>query len=225
LLVYKLFQTEAEASATTLLSVPTDTENKQNTLETKPQLLLRTRRKGVVLSISWSNDGRYFALASDDRTVQLWRVSPNNEIRNVFTSQGHQERVLRTWISENGSHVASTSEDSTCRVWSSDGHLLDVFDFRSGSILSLDGVYKTTATTTMTGAEQGVGGMYHCALGGADGSIRLHYVLKVSSNVFAPTSVMATPFYAMAMAMAMTATVTKRQHNNNNNNNNDNDDE
>ncbi|ETO28286.1 hypothetical protein RFI_08846, partial [Reticulomyxa filosa] len=104
------------------------------------------------------------------------------EIRNVFTAYGHQGRVLRTWISDSGNHIASTSEDSTCRIWSFDGHLLDVFDFRMGAIWSIDGVFKPN-----TNAENG-GGIYYCALGGADSSIRLHFFLKMSSNMFAPTS-------------------------------------
>jgi WD40 repeat protein len=47
-------------------------------------------RAGDVTAVAWSPDGKRIASASQDETVQVWDAADGG---NVFTYQGHPERV------------------------------------------------------------------------------------------------------------------------------------
>ena len=145
-----------------------DTETKTST-ENKSKIKFRGRRKGAIYDICWSENGEHLCYVSDDRSVQLWKLTNSKQLTMIYRVYGHLGRTFKCWISPNADFVASISEDSTCRVWNSDGSLIDIFEFRFGAIWSLDVCYKPQQD------------LYHVALGGADSSIRFHYFLSPSS--------------------------------------------
>ena len=133
----------------------------------KAKVKFRGRRKGVLYSIKWSENGKFLCVASDDRSVQLWQFINSQQLTVVYSVFGHTSRVLDCWISPNGQYAISISEDSTCRVWNQMGDTIDCFELgKSGQIWSLDAVLIQS---------KGGNDQYYIALGGCDASIRLHY--------------------------------------------------
>ena len=78
---------------------------------------LRTRL-GVparfVLNGAFSADGRQFATALSDNTVQVWDTA-NGQRAAVLT--GHKQVVLAVAFSSDGKTIATASEDGTLRLW------------------------------------------------------------------------------------------------------------
>ena len=78
---------------------------------------LRTRL-GVsaqfVLNGAFSADGRQFATALTDDTVQVWDTSTG---RRVAVLTGHKQVVLAVAFSSDGKTIATASEDGTLRLW------------------------------------------------------------------------------------------------------------
>jgi class 3 adenylate cyclase/GTPase SAR1 family protein len=71
----------------------------------------------VVLSVSWSPDGKRIASASGDKTIRLWDGDTGEAIT---TLQGHRGSVNSVSWSPDGKRIASASGDKTIRLWDGD---------------------------------------------------------------------------------------------------------
>jgi WD40 repeat protein len=116
---------------------------------------IATFNTGIVLSVSFSPDGRVFASGrSYGGIVKLWSVSERKEIA---TFKGHTSEVTSVSLSPDGSVLASGSMDGTVKLWSVSerkeiatlkGHSWDVLSVSfspDGSVLasgSWDGTVK-----------------------------------------------------------------------------------
>ncbi len=69
----------------------------------------------IVLSVTFSPDGKYLASGSRDNTVKLWSVESQKE---VATLQGHTSDVNSVAFSPDGKYLASGSLDKTIKLWS-----------------------------------------------------------------------------------------------------------
>jgi len=77
----------------------------------------RNRLEGhssIVLSVSFSPDGKTLATGSEDKTVKLWDVASGREVQ---TLQGHSNWVLSVSFSPDGKTLATGSGDNTVKLW------------------------------------------------------------------------------------------------------------
>jgi WD40 repeat protein len=69
-------------------------------------------------SVAFHPTARLLATGSDDRTVKLWRLSPENSSAFcVATLTGHSEPVTSVAFDPTGTLLASGSEDNTAKLW------------------------------------------------------------------------------------------------------------
>ncbi|KAI0462942.1 hypothetical protein LJB42_003746 [Komagataella kurtzmanii] len=67
-----------------------------------------------VSDLSWSDDGRYLASASDDTTVKIWSIE---SFKCVKTLVGHTYHVNCVKFNHKGNLLISGSSDEAIRVW------------------------------------------------------------------------------------------------------------
>ncbi|GEM_PF-5665177 len=79
----------------------------------------------TVNAISWSPDSRYFAVASEDTTVRIWRDNPNGQPEPVFVWRGNLSSagVKGVAWSPAGNLIASTGFEGMIQVWRPQGDL------------------------------------------------------------------------------------------------------
>ncbi len=70
--------------------------------------------RSLINCLSYSNDGKFLASGSCDRSVIIWNLE-NGEILNKLI--GHIDRVVSVSFSNNGKLLASGSWDSTIKIW------------------------------------------------------------------------------------------------------------
>ncbi|KAJ2026717.1 WD repeat-containing protein 6 [Coemansia sp. S85] len=75
--------------------------------------------EGVIFGVNFSSDQSTLASVSDDRTVRLWSLRPEDcldgRVEPQDTLYGHHARVWQCLVLERC--IVSASEDGTCRVW------------------------------------------------------------------------------------------------------------
>lgn len=90
---------------------------------------------GMVTTVSFSNDGKVLASASEDRTVRLWKPEDGSLLQIL---EGHNSWVMAVSFSHNGKLLASASMDKTVKLWNvADGRLIMGLDGHTGSVLSV----------------------------------------------------------------------------------------
>jgi WD40 repeat protein len=64
--------------------------------------------------VAFSDDGRFVATASSDRTVKVWEAETGLLVRTI---SGHGDRVFGVRFSPEGDRLATTSGDGLVRLW------------------------------------------------------------------------------------------------------------
>ena len=73
-----------------------------------------------VFCLAFKPNSYLLASGSDDKTIRLWDVGDNTNLRHVRTLRGHTEAVKSVAWSPDGSTLASASNDGTVRLWNPD---------------------------------------------------------------------------------------------------------
>jgi len=76
-----------------------------------------------VNSVAITPDGKYIVSGSWDKTIKLWDISSDKEIR---TFKGHSSWVNSVAITPDGKYIVSGSEDKNIKLW----------DIKSGKLIS-----------------------------------------------------------------------------------------
>ena len=66
--------------------------------------------------ITFSPDGKYLALGSDDQTVKIWQFSQGQLVEHQ-TLTGHSDDIKSVAFSSDGNYLASGSDDQTIKIW------------------------------------------------------------------------------------------------------------
>ncbi len=79
-----------------------------------------SEHRSSVNQLAVSSDHTFFASASSDQTIKIWRIRGIDRVavpRSSFTYKKHQGAVTSAVILENSHSVASCSEDGSVHVW------------------------------------------------------------------------------------------------------------
>ena len=107
---------------------------------------------GFVNSVIFSDDGKYLASGSKDKTVKIWDAQT---FQCLSTLEGHTDEVRSVSFSGDGKHLASSSMDNTVKIWevqtpkcsaTLEGHTSEV----EGVSFSHDGKYVASASSDKT---------------------------------------------------------------------------
>jgi WD40 repeat protein len=97
------------------------TKSNRSRDESVPRLVVQSGHRGIA-AITMHPTGRWLVTAGTDRTLKIWDLETESELR---TLAGHTDRLDDVAISPDGKVIASVSDDSTLRFW----------DFASGRLL------------------------------------------------------------------------------------------
>ncbi|OUL31709.1 serine/threonine protein kinase [Nostoc sp. T09] len=104
--------------------------------------------ENAILSVAISPDGRLFA-SNSDRTIKLWNLVTGQEI---FTLNGHSQKVNVVTISPNGETLVSGSDDNTIKVWNvATGKVIHTLIGHSDSVHAL--VISSDGKTLASGSD------------------------------------------------------------------------
>ena len=111
-----------------------------------------TGHTDLVLSVSFSRDGKYLATGSGDNTAKLWSMETQAEI-HTFTS--HTNSVTSVSFSSDGKYLATGSQDNTAKLWSMETQAeIHTFIGHTNSVTSVsfssDGKYLATGSQDNT---------------------------------------------------------------------------
>ena len=73
-----------------------------------------------VESLAFKPNSYLLASGSNDKTIRIWNVGDNNNLRHVRTLRGHTDAVDSVAWSPDGRTLASASPDGTVRLWNPD---------------------------------------------------------------------------------------------------------
>ena len=76
-----------------------------------------TGHTASVGSLAFKPNSYLLASASSDKTIRIWDVGDNTNLRHVRTLRGHTEAVISVAWSPDGRVLASASADGTVRLW------------------------------------------------------------------------------------------------------------
>ncbi|TFK74199.1 WD40 repeat-like protein [Pluteus cervinus] len=98
-------------------------ENKANLLQLKHgklkswtfDAIVLKGHTAEVLSVAYSQDGRYLVSGSRDKTMRIWDMTSGQPV--IDPLQGHSDSVWSVSYSPNGTYMVSGSKDNTIRIW------------------------------------------------------------------------------------------------------------
>ena len=138
--------------------------------ETKIHNLLG--HEGSIFYVNLSNNGRYVASCSDDRSIRLWDLETGKQLSVGWS---HTARIWNLMFFDNDSKLISVSEDCTCRVW-------NIIESRENvAELSISNVYEVHLIKSIWGVDVKDDEMI-AVTSGNDGRLKLIDLLQLKRH-------------------------------------------
>ena len=102
-----------------------------------------TGHEGSIFYVVVSDNGRYVASCSDDRSIRLWDLLSGEELS---VGWGHTARIWNLKFFNNDTQLISVSEDCTCRVW-------DITSDADQTSLVMKNIYETHLIKNVWGVD------------------------------------------------------------------------
>ncbi|GMM57772.1 Rtt10 protein [Maudiozyma humilis] len=102
-----------------------------------------TGHEGSIFYVVVSNNGKYVASCSDDRSIRLWDMESGKQLSIGW---GHTARIWNLKFFNNDSQLISVSEDCTCRIW-------DVVAESGATSLVMKNIYETHLIKNVWGVD------------------------------------------------------------------------
>lgn len=102
-----------------------------------------TGHEGSIFYVVVSDNGKYAASCSDDRSIRLWDLNSGKELS---VGWGHTARIWNLKFYNNDTQLISVSEDCTCRIW-------DVLNANDKVTLVMKNVYETHLNKNVWGVD------------------------------------------------------------------------
>src|SRR4051812_28110778 len=98
----------SSAALLIIFSIPSllkvDAQNSEiQTKRFKPELVVQSGHKGMILSVAFSPDGKMLASAGEDIGIKLWNVETGKELRTLY---GHRSTIRSIVFSADGKKIA-----------------------------------------------------------------------------------------------------------------------
>ncbi|CAI4038941.1 hypothetical protein SMKI_06G2930 [Saccharomyces mikatae IFO 1815] len=110
--------------------------------ETKIHNLLG--HEGSIFYVNLSNNGKYVASCSDDRSIRLWDLQTGEQLSIGWS---HTARIWNLMFFDNDTKLISVSEDCTCRIWNI------VESQKKDAELSISNVYEVHLIKSIWGVD------------------------------------------------------------------------
>ncbi|KAG0672600.1 hypothetical protein C6P45_000031 [Maudiozyma exigua] len=102
-----------------------------------------TGHEGSIFYVTVSDNGKYVASCSDDRSIRLWDFETGEELSIGW---GHTARIWNLKFFNNDTQLISVSEDCTCRLW-------DIVKNDSSVKLIMTNIYETHLIKNVWGVD------------------------------------------------------------------------
>ncbi|EHM99951.1 Rtt10p [Saccharomyces cerevisiae x Saccharomyces kudriavzevii VIN7] len=128
--------------------------------------------EGSIFYVNLSNNGRFLASCSDDRSIRLWDLHTGKELSVGWS---HTARIWNLKFFDNDTTLISVSEDSTCRIW-------NIVESREKiAELFISNVYEVHLTKSIWGVDVKEDDMI-AVTSGNDGRLKLIDLLQLERN-------------------------------------------